>query len=131
MRRILFLLVALGLLTACEATKPTSVWGGPYTARSWGGQDHPEIEATWVDGSLEITGLPLEYGITFSLEFDPGTYEFSKECTLHPDFEMNGHGDTNPPLPVGTTSVVFEDKGWGLLSIPAGVADCAFRRVPE
>ena len=118
---------SLGTESEPEA-QPTSKWGGPYTARTWVGKDLLHVEATWVDGELKIPDLPLPYGISFSIEFDPETYEWSEECMFHPDPLKNTQGDLNS---IVESPFEFENPGYGALLIPPGVEDCAFRQVTE
>ncbi len=136
MRRAVMLLVLLvsSLMVGCSLgtesdAEPTSVWGGPYSARTCVGKDLQHVEAVWEDGELLIPDLPMPQVISFSIELDPGVFEWGEGCFFYPDPHTNSQGDLNAVAE--NFSFEFEKPGWGALVILPGVEDCDFHRVSE
>jgi hypothetical protein len=113
---------------------PTYQWGGPYTPRTYGGQDisDPTLAIQWKGDKLEIPSHPdLWFGMTYSIEIHAGTYTLTTNCIYYLDLKRNGGGDyKNKPLeypdPKPTTvNFTFEQDAWALVVIPPGVTDCS------
>jgi hypothetical protein len=138
MKGLVLLLIAV-VLGGCSFMDFTSAqddpdqWGGPYWARTFGGQDliHREgyeaYTTKWENDQLVINLPERSFGVSFSVEFDPGEYEIEGDCILYPDPERTGRGDLNSPHVGGRIN--FTKPAWGLIYVPLEVTHCTFRKL--